>query len=145
MAEKGYQEYAWILLAIIGVLFIIDGFMFLAGVNPDPPMFQNLLGQSLSSYSSQHPEAGTTITALLQSWGATMLGLGVFAIAVSYIPYRRGERWAWYIMWYLPIFMLLGAASNYKWSGESWPVDFVLGLVSLAALLLPYRKFFPKK
>ena len=143
--EKGYQKYAWILLAIIGAVFIFDAFVYLAGVNPDPPMFQKLLGQSLGSFNSSFPKGGATITALFQAWGTTMLGFGIFTIAVSYVPYRRGERWAWYIMWYLPVFLLLGTAANYMWGGESWPVELGFLLVSLAGLLLPYRKFFAKR
>lgn len=144
MVEKSYQKYAWILLAIVGVLFIFDAFVYLAGINPDPPMFQSLLGQSLSSFSSSFPKAGATITALFQAWGVTTLGFGVFTIAISYVPYRKGERWAWYIMWFLPVFLLLGAIANYMLGGASWLVESILLLVSLAGLLLPYRKLFKK-
>ena len=143
--ERGYQRYAWVLLAIVGIVFIFNAFVYLAGVDPDPPLFQNMLGQSLSSFNSSFPMAGATITLLLQAWGTTMLGFGIFTIAVSYMPYRKGERWAWYVTWYLPVFLLLGTVANYTKGGESWPVELAFLLVSLAGLLLPYKKFFLKK
>ena len=143
--EKGYQKYAWILIAIVGVVFIFDALVFFAGVNPDPPLFQSLIGQSLSSFNSSFPKEAAAMTYLFHGIGLFVLGLGIFTIAISYKPYRKGERWSWYIVWYLPIVMFLSTIANYVDGGQSWPLDLVLLIVSLAGLLLPYRKFFPKK
>lgn len=142
--EKGYQKYAWMLIAITGAAFIFDALVFLAGVNPDPPLFQSLIGQSLSSFNSSFPEKAAAMTYLFHGIGLFALGLGTFTIAVSYKPYRKGERWSWYIIWYLPIVLSLSTIANYVDGGQSWPLDLVLLLVSLAGLLLPYRKFFHK-
>jgi len=143
--EKGYQKYAWVLLFIFGIFAIIDAIAIIAGVDPDPSLFQKLLGQSLGDYSSLHPEAGTTITYLLQLYGSALLVVGVFTTVVSYLPYRKGEKWAWYTMWYLPVWGLLEAISSYTNGGGSWVTETAFLLVGLAALLLPYRKFFPRK
>jgi hypothetical protein len=145
LTEKGYQKYEWILIAILGVAFIFDALVFLSGMNPDPPLFQNLIGQSLSSFNSSHPSEAAAMTYLFHGFGLAALGLGVFTIAVSYVPYRKGEKWAWYIIWYLPIILFLATIANYADGGQSWPLDLVLLIVALAGLLLPYRKFFPKK
>lgn len=118
--EKGYQKYAWILIAVIGVAFIFDGLVFLAGVNPDPPLFQSLIGQSLSSFNSSFPEEAAAMTCLFHGIGLFAVGLGIFTIAVSYKPYRKGERWGWYIVWYFPIVMFLSTIANYVDGGESW-------------------------
>jgi FtsH-binding integral membrane protein len=85
------------------------------------------------------------MTYLFHGFGLAALGLGVFTIAVSYVPYRKGEKWAWYITWYLPIFLLLATIANYADGGRSWALSLVLLIVALAGLLLPYRKFYPKK
>jgi cell division protein FtsW (lipid II flippase) len=143
--EKGYQKYAWILIAVLGVAFIFDALVFFSGMNPDPPLFQSLIGQSLSNFNSLHPDEGKAMTYLFHGFGLAALGLGVFTIAVSYVPYRKGEKWAWYIVWYLPIFLFLATIANYADGGQSWALDLVLLIVALAGLLLPYRKFFPKK
>ena len=143
--EKGYQKYAWILIAIVGFAFILDGLMFFAGVNPDPPLFQSLIGESLSSFNSSFPKEAAAMSYLFHGFGLLALGLGIFTIAVSYKPYRNGKRWAWYVIWYLPIFALMAGIANYMDGGGSWPVSLMLLIVSLAGLLLPFRKFFPKK
>jgi hypothetical protein len=143
--EKGYQKYAWILIAIVGFVFIFDGLMFLAGVNPDPPLFQSLIGESLSSFNSSFPEEAAAMTYLFHGIGLFALGLGIFTIAVSYKPYRKGERWAWYIIWYFPILTLMSTIANYIDGGQGWSLLLVLLIVSLAGLLLPLRKFFSKK
>lgn len=143
--EKGYEKYAWILIAILGVAFIFDGLVFFAGINPDPHLFNSLIGQSLSSFNSSHPDEANAMTYLFHGLGLFALGLGVFAIAVAYVPYRKGEKWAWYIVWYLPIFLLLATVANYVDGGQLWALDLVLLIVALAGLLLPYRKFYPKK
>jgi len=84
--EKGHQKYAWILIAVLGVFLIFDGLVFFSGMNPDPPLFQSLIGQSLSSLNSLHPDEGKAVTYLFHGFGLAALGLGVFNIAVSYVP-----------------------------------------------------------
>jgi hypothetical protein len=143
--EKGYYKYAWILITILGVAFIFDALVFLAGMNPDPPLFQSLIGQSLSSFNSSFPDKAAAMTYLFHGLGLILLGIGIFTIAISYVPYRKGEKWAWYIIWYLPIFLFLSTTANYADGGRAWPLSLVLLIVSLTGLLLPYRKFFPKK
>ena len=91
--EKGYQKYAWVLIAVVGVIYIFDGLVFLAGVNPDPALFQSLIGQSLWSFNSSFPKEANAMTYLFHGVGLFALGLGIFTIAVSYKPYRKGERW----------------------------------------------------
>jgi hypothetical protein len=142
--SKGYQERAWILLFIVGIVEVVIAFAYMAGVNLDPPLFQSMLGQSLSSFSSSSPNAGAAITFLLQLAGGILLGFGVFVVAVSYVPYRKFERWAWYVMWILPILLTISVVGDYAKGGEGWITATVLDFVSLAGLLLPFRKFFPK-
>jgi cell division protein FtsW (lipid II flippase) len=144
-AEKSYQKYAWILITVLGVFFIFDAVVFFSGMNPDPPLFNSLIGQSLSSFNSLHPDEGKAMTYLFHGFALAALGLGVFTIAVSYVPYRKGEKWAWYIIWYLPIFFFIATVANYADGGQSWRLSLVLLIVGLVGLLLPYRKFYPKK
>jgi uncharacterized membrane protein HdeD (DUF308 family) len=143
--EKSYQKYAWILIAIVGFFFIFDGLMFLAGVNPDPPLYRSLIGDSLSSFNSSFPDKANAMTYLFHGLGLFSMGLGIFTIAVSYKPYRKSEKWAWYIIWYILILGLLATVANYIFGGQSWPFELVLAIICLVGLLLPFRKFFPKK
>jgi hypothetical protein len=143
--EKGYQKDAWILIAIVGVFYVFSGVVFLAGVDLDPPLFNNLIGQSLSSFNSANPDKATAMTYLFHGIGLFGFGLGLFTIAISFKPYKRNEKWAWYTVLYLPIILLISTVANYIDGGQSWPGGMIFFIVSLAGLLLPYRKFFPKR
>ena len=119
--------------------------VFLAGVNLDPPLFNKLIGDSLNSFNSANPDKATAMTYLFHGVGLFGLGLGLFTVAISYKPYRRNEKWAWYMTLYLPIILLIAAVANYADGGQSWTGGLIFLIISLAGLLLPYRKFFPKK
>ncbi len=72
-----------------------------------------------------------------------LLAFTLLTIGISVGPYRKGKRWAWFALWYAP-FSLGDAAYNQYVAGYGLGLVFVAGL-SVAWLLLPYRKFFPRK
>lgn len=37
------------------------------------------------------------------TWSITWLGFNVFALLLAQIPYKRGERWSWYVLWMLQL------------------------------------------
>ncbi len=129
--EKAYERYAWALLLALGIATLIFALM------------------GLGNYS--------TWTGLVRSpdvfpdpieFSAAVGGWGIFLIAVSWVGYRRGERWAWYVSLYLPIAFAALAIHDLGVGGSktgfvAFPVIFLI--ISLVGLLLPYRKFFPKK
>ena len=69
------------------------------------------------------------------------IGYAIFIITTSLTSYRRGEKWAWYAFLYLPVFLLSLLFLAY-WLG---PLLVPLLIMSVLGLLLPYRKFFPRK
>jgi hypothetical protein len=125
VAEKGYQKMAWVLLVIIGVVSIIFG-----------------VASILPSYQSANPYSPTQLTQ--RDEGVVIIGFGLFGTAISYKPFRSGERWAWYVALYVPVAFVYLTVNSYSSGGTNWPFFVVLLLVDLAGLLLPYRKFFPK-
>jgi multisubunit Na+/H+ antiporter MnhB subunit len=70
---------AWISLVIIGVATLVFGLI--ATVVPassDPPY--------------------------LRAIGVASIGMGLFGLLITTIAYRRRERWAWFALWYYPVF-----------------------------------------
>ncbi|MER6069685.1 hypothetical protein ABT187_12710 [Streptomyces sp. NPDC001817] len=59
------------------------------------------------------------------------------------MPFRRGERWAWYARWYYPAFWIAHLAGGLP-PGKDHVHQVVFILLSLARLLLPVRVFFPR-
>ena len=144
---RGYERHSWIAFLVLGGLFSVLGiFAILAGagwISPDyvAPV-QVVSGMTWSQIQSSSPGSAKFITTVVGALGFAALGLGIFTIAVSATAYRRWERWAWYAMLYWPLIsigVIVGALSG-------GPSIFAITLiVSLVGLLLPYRKFFPKK
>lgn len=57
-------------------------------------------------------------------------GMGLFALAMTLFGVRRGERWAWLTLWYVPAFFIIHVGAL----GTFVP-DLVLAVVFAAALL----------
>jgi hypothetical protein len=68
-------------------------------------------------------------------------GLGLLATVVSVIPCRRGERWAWYAMFLLPV--TIGGVTA-RMLIDQYPTGYYyagITAVALVALLVPIRNF----
>jgi hypothetical protein len=79
----------------------------------------------------------------LRSVGVAAIGMGLFGLAITLFPYRRRERWAWFALWYYPVFWcahLLGGLPP----GDDHIHQVVFIVISIAGLLLPVREFFPR-
>ena len=63
-------------------------------------------------------------------------GFYIFATIMVFIPYRRGERWAWYTLWMLPLMWIAQFALLRE------PYYLVLAIITALGLVLPYRRFF---
>ena len=82
-----------------------------------------------------------TTYSIMGALGTALVGFNVLALVVILIPYRRGERWAWYTLWMLPLlwvsqFVLLARlhlpSARRTHHGRPRP--------SLPKVLLPQRK-----
>ena len=93
---------------------------------------------------TSNPQGADFIRWLTGQWGLMELGVAFFVIATAMTGYRRGERWAWYSLWFVPILYGLIALLT-PWGQALVPLALLLLVVSLLGLLLPYRKFFPRK
>ena len=78
--------------------------------------------------------------------GLGLLGCSLFATVIAYFPFRQGEKWAWVSMWLffgvLALITLLEAMGEEPWLGWYYGV---FTAVTLLALLLTIRDFFPKE
>ena len=107
----------WISLAIIGVAILVFGLIAAMVPASSDPLY-------------------------LRAIGVASIGMGLFGLLISTIAYRRRERWAWFALWYYPVFWtahLLGGLPP----GKEHVHQLVFIVLSLAGLLLPVREFFP--
>jgi hypothetical protein len=119
--ERAYERFGWMILSASALLGIVA-----AVVTTFPPQYVF----SSSLYEGVYPIMGALGTALV--------GLNILALLMSLIPYRRGERWAWFTLWMLPV----GWVSQFVFLAD---VSYlVLALLTAVGLVLPYRRFFSR-
>jgi hypothetical protein len=108
----------WIALAIIGVAILIFGLIVTVWTGSGNSLF-------------------------LRAIGVASIGMGLFGVMITLIPYRRRERWAWFALWYYPVFWsahLFGGLPP----GDDRIHQIVFIILSLASLLLSISSFFPR-
>lgn len=79
-----------------------------------------------------------TASLLLRADALASAGLGLFGLAIVLVPYRRGERWAWWVLWFYPLFWLSHLLGGLPPGTDHVHQVVLLGL-SLLGLLLPWR------
>ena len=120
---EAYGKYAWIILLASAALGIFGGVVL---------MFPSLM-------STPYPIIrDARVLWLTRAWGITWVGFNILALAVIVGPYRRGERWAWYTLWLLPLLLL-----SYFVLAPYLPMNLVLAILTAAfGLILPSRRYF---
>lgn len=66
------------------------------------------------------------------------VGMAIFSLAITLVPFRKTEAWAWWVLWYWPVLLLIHVLVL-----DTWLPDLPLVILAIAALLLPFRSFFP--
>jgi hypothetical protein len=109
----------WISLAIIGLAILVFGLITaLMPTSGGPPYMRTI--------------------------GVASIGMGLFGFLITLIAYRRRERWAWFALWYYPVFWTAHLVGGLP-PGKDHVHQIVFIVVSLAGLLLPVREFFPRR
>lgn len=110
---------SWISLAIIGVAILVFGLIVaVIPASSGPPY--------------------------LRAIGVALIGMGMFGVLITTIAYRRRERWAWFALWYYPVFWTVHLVGGLP-PGKDHVHQIVFIVLSLGGLLLPVREFFPRR
>jgi uncharacterized membrane protein HdeD (DUF308 family) len=109
----------WISLAIIGVTILVFGLIVTTvPTSSDPPY--------------------------LRAIGVASIRMGIFGLLITTIAYRRRERWAWFALWYYPVFWTAHLVGGLP-PGKEHIHQIAFIVLSRAGLLLPVREFFPRR
>ncbi len=152
---KVYEKYAWTLLFIFWALHFVlsvrDFFpalqdLCLACRPGAKTAIQTATGLTWSQLMSSNPRLADFLGSTLVDDGISGVGLAIFGMVVSMTSYRRGEKWAWYISWSMPVGILAAQLNVYVLTGSIMVILLALVFiaVSLLALFLPYKQFFRK-
>jgi uncharacterized membrane protein HdeD (DUF308 family) len=80
----------------------------------------------------------------LRAIGVALIGMGLFGVLITTMAYRRRERWAWWALWYYPLFWIAHLLGGLP-PGKEHAHQIVFIVLSLAGLLFPMREFFPSR
>src|SRR2546425_11300326 len=152
-ASRSYARYAWTLLfafwALHLVLSVRDFFpslqdLCLACVPGAQTAIQSSTGMTWSQLTSTNARFASFLASTLVDDGISGVGLAVFGMVVSLTSFRKGEKWAWYLSWSMPIGILAAQLNVYLLTGSSMVIILaaIFIILSLLALFLPYRQFF---
>jgi hypothetical protein len=152
LPDKALQRYAWTVLLVVSALSLLIGLgdFILAG-NGDPALVESMTGTPWAEVKATNPHMASLVNLLTRILGAWLIGFSVLALGVSVTAYRKGDRWAWYALWALPLtFALIFAVflTAGRVAGAPTPPALFsapgLFVLSALGLLLPYRQFFHK-
>ncbi len=143
--EKGYQKYAWVIFLVNGLAFALAGFLEFFTPDSEASTDYGLFASSnaWNQLQAANPQAVDFVHWLTQEWGMVQIFGAILVIAISLKAFRKGEKWAWYTMWLLPIAWGLTAYMIWPWGDGLVPLSLAFLVLSLVGLFLPYRKFFP--
>jgi hypothetical protein len=118
---SGVRRRLWWGLLAIAVLIVFFGIGDVqGGVTVDPGIALAVVGLSPAEIESESAAAYRMWDFATRSAGATLAVVGVLMAVILAVPYRAGERWAWWLMWILPLwavvvpvmFLTFGTASG---------------------------------
>ncbi len=129
------ERHGWVLVAALCALMTVFGVSAFF-LNPDPaqPIDGSLCctGQQLSTVDPWVYDYAHEIARYMATF---MFGMGLFGLLLAAIPLRRGERWAWVALWYVPV---LFAVHGFVLG--SFPFDVPPLLLTTLGLLLSARR-----
>jgi dihydroorotate dehydrogenase len=142
------DKYGWMWYFALGLLWLIVGLsqLFTPEVLLEDDA-QYITDMALQELEASSPEAYKLILWLYMGLGNLKISWSLFVITITLTGYRKGEKWAWYTLWLLPLILASSAVYNIYFFGDisevvQWiPITFL----SIVGLFIPYRKFFPNR
>ena len=149
MNEKFFEKYAWLAFLIIGVMVAAAGLPHAFGFNTDPTLVQTISGNTIEEIKVLNPMFFNLYNFYFSGGGLSDLGFAFFIIVISLTAYRQKQKWSWYAFWFIPVYFLAWVVLSLTLPAQSqsslfMPLILIITL-SLAGLLLPFRRFFPRK
>lgn len=82
---------------------------------------------------------GSDRTGYVRAVAVASIGMGGFGLMITLVPFRRRERWAWFALWYYPVFWLAHLVGDLPpGTDHIHQVGFIV--LSVAGLLIPMRE-----
>lgn len=144
---KVYEKYAWLILLAIGLLWLVVGIV--AVLQPEGIFeadAEDVTHIPWTDLKASTPDASKFVIFVYGQMGLLKISWSLFVLAITLSGYRRGEKWAWYMMLLAPILLVSDAVFSVLFIGDiNQVLQFVpITAITMLGLLLPYRVFFKK-
>ena len=138
-------KYCSILLVVIQAAGGLLGVAYIAATTL-MPYHLDYIGMSSADIQNFSPKLHNLILVFLKMIGVYQLLIMVYGIAITLIPFRRAERWAWISLFAVGLIDLISLLAVTFYVG-AWIKWVMLALIALflVAMLVPVRDFFRKK
>jgi hypothetical protein len=81
----------YIVLLIFGLIWT-----FAPGISVGQDL-QSFIGEPWSDFVASNAKIASFISLLGRILGVQLIVIGIMAIAITLVAYRRGEKWSWYV------------------------------------------------
>ncbi|WES65863.1 hypothetical protein P0L94_07260 [Microbacter sp. GSS18] len=133
------RQVGWVLVLVVAAIQLVSGAALLLG--DTAATFEQDTGVSWAVLDDVYP----TVTQQWEIGQASNLSgtvaVGAFAVLVCVFGLRTGQRWAWFAMWILPLYMLPGVVGLLSTDNQQAFGYFGLALIAVTAagLALSFR------
>jgi hypothetical protein len=128
---------SWILVLTVAVLSLLSGLY--VGLTPTAGQTE-LQGRTWQQFAQQDPEIAALYSMDLALLGMSIGAFAVLATVVAAVPYRHGERWAWYVLWVVPLLWGGVAVRMFIDQYSAGSVYAVAAAIAVVGLLIPIRR-----
>ena len=136
--ENPVPRASWLTLAGVTLITTLNGLW--VALTPVGSQTE-LQGRTWEQFAALDPEVAAIYSMDLAMLGVALAAFSALGMVVAAIPYRRGERWAWFASWLVP---LLYAGMAFRMLVDQYDVGYMyLGLlvVSSVGMVIPIRRF----
>jgi hypothetical protein len=92
------------LVVVIGLVGVSD---LARGLDADPAILESVAGLTPDEIRESSSPLAMLADIQVRSGGIYLILVSALWAVITLIPYRRGERWAWWTMWTFPVWTLL--------------------------------------
>ena len=144
--SKMTRNIATALLLILGGWFLLESFMML--FTPEsylemwiPMMNEELLPPTVSEISALGQNLLEFMTFTTQMLGLIATFASLLFLAITLIPYRKGEKWAWYTILIIGGIYMIGAITlTYIGMTAHVPITAVMVILWVVGIILPAKE-----
>jgi hypothetical protein len=132
------RSFGWVLVFIVAILQALSSFFLLFGNSAET--FEVDTGIAWADLVAAFPTVAEQFENAQQASTAGSLVIAIMSIAIILFALRKGEVWAWFTMWLMPLYMLPGTISLAQSDDPAWVA--VMGgafiLLAVVGLLISF-------